>query len=127
MLFQGYRTTNWEKTPCNIMEHRVRTVHSGKTTGNNTYIIYSYTVNNIDYTSDSCYTSFILFDMSDADTGAQFWYPPGTKNYCYVNPHNPKEAVLKRGSPPNLWGFHALMGFIALVFMVGGSYQALRQ
>jgi len=127
ILFQGYRTTTWEKTPCNIMEHKVRTVRSGKTKSNNTYIIYSYTVNNVDYTSDCYYTSSILFDMRNADPEGQFWYPPGTKNYCYVNPHNPKEAVLKKGLPPNSWRLNAFMGFIALVFMVGGSYKALRK
>jgi len=47
-------------------------------------------------------------------------YPAGQESRCYVNPANPSEAVLKRGSL--LFGFIALFPLIFVLIGAGGLY-----
>ncbi len=52
-------------------------------------------------------------------------YPPGTRTVCYVNPEQPTEVILKRGSRGALYSI-----WFPLLFVAGGAgmvWNALRR
>ncbi|MEQ8169746.1 MAG: DUF3592 domain-containing protein [Candidatus Eremiobacterota bacterium] len=86
----------WIQTPCTIIKSERRvTGHDDE--GNRDYygyyIVYSYKVNNIEYKSDR-YTenSFPFVPSLAPDNEADF--AAGKNTDCYVNPSNPKKAIM---------------------------------
>ncbi len=109
----------WKKTSCQIARSSVTKTGTSKSPYR--FIVrYSYEYNARKYTSDvyrrdnknsKTYT--------DADELVRR-YPEGSENACYVNPSDPAQAVLKRGSL--LIGLFALLPLIFIFIGGGGLY-----
>ncbi len=86
----------WIQTPCTIIKSERRlTSHDDEENRDyyGYYVVYSYKVNNIVYKSDR-YTenSFPFVPSLAPDNAADF--AAGTRTDCYVNPSNPKKAIM---------------------------------
>jgi hypothetical protein len=93
---------NWRETSCTILSSEVQT-HSGSK-GSRTYSVavsYEYFVDDQRYVSTRY--KFMGGSSSGYDGKAEIVQRlgPGTKTVCYVNKHNPADAVLERGFPPS--------------------------
>jgi hypothetical protein len=108
---------DWVERPCVIVSSKVG-VHSDS--DGSTYSVdieYTYVVDGKQYKSDR-----YAFDVgsSSGRAGKQRvvdQYPAGSERTCYVDPRDPREAVLNRGFVPTLW-----FGLLPLVFVaVGGG------
>ena len=107
----------WRGTPCTIVSSNVGS-HSGSK-GGKTYsvdIVFRYEVEGRTFTGDRY--DFMGGSSSGYDGKAEIVnrYPPGVVATCYVNPHDPADAVLDRR-------FHAfyLIGLFPLLFVVVGA------
>ncbi len=108
-----YASRSWEKTPCVITESRVDTVSGGYAAS----FAYAYHWRGKIYYSRQLKPGGpdVEKNVSKADAVAA-QYPEGAKTVCFVNPVNPAEAVLMRGSL--LFG---LMALFPMVFVVIGG------
>lgn len=113
------RARSWQSVPCRVISSSVQS-HSGSK-GGTTYsvdILYAYAVDGKDYRSnryDFMGGSSSGYNGKDAIVKR---YRPGTKATCFVDPHDPAQAVLQRNFTPGM-----LVGLIPLVFLfigVGG-------
>ncbi|MEW6076639.1 MAG: DUF3592 domain-containing protein [Thermodesulfobacteriota bacterium] len=109
-----FKILSWEKTPCAIISGRVTTVSDGYAFE----VEYAYRVKGADYHSRQFKSGFFSSthdDVSKADALARR-YAPGADAFCFVNPDNPAEAVLARGS---LWT--GLLVLFPMIFVVIGG------
>lgn len=104
----------WEKTPCTIIAGRVTTVSDGYAFE----VEYGYRVKGTDYRARQFKPGHISSrqdDVSKADALAR-QYSSGVETFCFVNPANPAEAALARGS---LWT--GLLVLFPMVFVIIGG------
>jgi Protein of unknown function (DUF3592) len=106
---------NWPAVACRIISSRVQS-HSGKSTTYSIDILYAYNVDGREYRSNR-------YDFMGGSSGGYggkaeivSHYPPGATGPCYVNPHDPTEAVLERSLRPTM-----LVGLFPLVFLFLGA------
>jgi len=123
LLFTGFivrqtvtdvKSLSWEKTPCTITGGKVTTVSDGYAFE----VEYSYLVNGAAFRSRQFKPGIAGSthdDVSKADALAR-QYAPGVDTFCFVNPANPAEAVLARGS---LWT--GLLVLFPMIFVVVGG------
>lgn len=108
--------TDWEKTPCNILSSRVHIETDCDDTSYSVDILYHYTVQNKEYRSNQ----YSFFGNSPGSKRYQERivnrYPEGSVAICYVDPDDPRTAVLDRGFTVDI-----LPGLMPLVFVVLGG------
>ena len=113
----------WKRVPCTIVASEVREVG-----GESPYaaaISYQYDYDGRHYTGSAYKRGY---SASDTYSGAQTLvqrYPVGRATFCYVNPQNAAEAVLKRSSL--LIGFVALFPLFFVAIGAGGIYFTWRK
>ncbi len=108
-------SSRWIQTPCKIVSSRVGTNASSDGDTHFVDILYRYTFEGREYTSDR-YN--IVGGSSSGRAGKADIvkkYPRGSQAVCYVNPARPREAVLRPGITPM-----ALLGLIPLAFVAVG-------
>ncbi len=108
---------DWNETSCLVISNRVKT-HKGRGETYSVDIVYSYEINGKKYRSNRYH--FMVGITTGFRGKAAFVnrYPPGTKITCYVNPWNPRDAVIERGFTPLVYLLVGL--FIPLIFMLIG-------
>jgi len=118
---QSWTAAGWEEMPCRVTDSRC---YSG-THGTAVFVSvqYSYTYRGQNYSS-SRYSFFDgptigLRHRSKMEIVAQ--YPPGTATVCYVNPADPKQAVISRKAFPA-----GLQASLPLLFLIVGTAFMLR-
>jgi hypothetical protein len=107
---------SWTEVPCEILESRVAS-HAGE--DGSTYSVevrYRYTVDGREHTSDRY--QFLGGSSSGYEGKARVVerLPPGTRTVCYVDPEDPREAVLVRRLTAGY-----LFVFLPLVFVAVGA------
>ncbi len=115
---------SWVATPCRVLRAEVRSHDGDDGTTYSVYIFYEYEFRGQPYKCDRY--SFVGGSSSgyQAKTRIVEQYRSAAHPICYVNPHDPTQAVLQRG-------FHAgfLVALVPLVFLlvgVGGLVGVLR-
>jgi len=112
-----YQSSSWAPLTCRVISSSVG-YHAGDSDSGPTYSIdisYSYTVEGKEYTSDSYR---VVDSASSGESSKQEvvdQYTPGHEFTCYVNPNDPKDAVIRPG-------FHllALVGLLPLLLLLIG-------
>jgi len=116
-FFQGMAARDWVETPCHILSSEVK--RSAGSKGGSTYrpeINYTYQVDGRQYQSDRYQFGFRTSSSGrESKAAVVARYPRGKMAVCYVDPHNPQEAVLDRTPFPG--DFFTLF---PLIFVVGG-------
>jgi hypothetical protein len=111
-----WRAQSWAETPCTVLSSRVISSRGSKSTTYRPEITYSYRVNGRDYVS----AEYDLFGVSSSGRKGKDAvvrrFKPGSETVCYVDSHNPSEAVLNRAPSPIL-----LLGIIPLILIAIGS------
>jgi hypothetical protein len=105
---------HWPAVSCRVISSRVQ-AHSGKSTTYSADILYAYTVEGGEYHSNRY--DFLGGSSGGYGSAANIvaQYPAGATASCYVNPHDPTDAVLDREFTPAI-----LIGlFPAAFFFVG--------
>ena len=115
---------SWVATPCRVLRAEVRSHDSDDGTTYSVYILYEYKIDGQTYKSDRY--SFVGGSSSGCRGKARVveQYRTAAHPICYVDPHHPARAVLRRG-------FHAglLIVLVPLAFLlvgVGGAYGVLK-
>jgi len=109
------RAQSWTETPCTIVTSEVK-VHDGD--DGDTYSIdiqYEYTVDGLPYRGEKYH---FMPGASSGRKGKQAVvdrYPVGLATSCYVNPSDPREAVINRGLTMDMW-----WGLFPLPFLAVG-------
>ncbi|MCP4397864.1 MAG: DUF3592 domain-containing protein [bacterium] len=123
-LLKIMNARDWNETSCVVTFSRVKTHDGSKGRSYLVDILYSYEINGKEYRSNR-YHFMSGFSSGFSDTAAIVnRYPPGTEITCYVNPKNPRDAIIERGFTSDL-----LYGLIPLIFMLigaGGLFQEKR-
>lgn len=117
---QYFQSDSWLEVPCTVQSSRVQSHDSDDGTTYSVDIVYAYSVQGKEYRSGR-YT--FLGGSSSGYAGKAAivrQYPEGKQTTCYINPHNPAEAVLNREVGADL-----LFGLIPLVFMAVGLIGAI--
>jgi hypothetical protein len=100
---QSYR---WKETPCTIVESR-------RQPNSNDFVVrYRYVVNGLERTSSRFTKGFSESPDRAATERLLLEYPKDHPAICYVNPANPDEAILKRGS---LWSVTSILFSLSLL------------
>jgi len=106
---------SWVATPCQVLRAEVRSHDSDDGTTYSVYVLYQYNCNGQTYKNDRY--SFVGGSSSGYEGKARVaeQYRTAARPICYVDPHYPAQAVLKRG-------FHAglLIVLLPLVFLLIG-------
>ena len=108
-LYRNYQAKTWEKTPCKIiscefdMENYIE-------------LEYQYEIdNNIVTSHNYSYNPFSINYKKIPKL--KKLYIPGTNSFCYVNPENPKNAVISLKSYPK----HLLVLIVVLPLIIIGG------
>ena len=122
-VFATAQTYAWEAAPCTIDSIRIDEQHSE----NSPFTIavnYRYSYQGRNYTSSSFTADDARYDDYTEVQHLVEQYPVGEQATCYVNPDDPRQAVLQRGS---LWlGFAVLFPMIFVAIGLGGIYFTWR-
>lgn len=108
---------SWTEESCVVLESRV--AESADSDGGSTYkpeIVYSYSVGGVVRQSQRYEFSDVYSSGYDGKAEIVARYPPGLRTACYVNPADPREAVLNRGL-----SLVYLLGLIPLFFTAAGA------
>ncbi|OVE76166.1 hypothetical protein BVX97_01895 [bacterium E08(2017)] len=115
---QTFKTYAWHETECTITSSSVST--GG---GENPYeprIKYNYKVQGVTYTSDKVSRKSQGYSNYGKANRIALKYPVGGKATCYVNPEQPREAILKKDGPWVM--FFVLIPLIFVLVGGGGLY-----
>jgi hypothetical protein len=125
-VLANLRTYQWTRADCEVLSSAVRSTAEREERGGDysVEIEFRYSVHGQSHSS----RRWALKDESFSDYGeAQRLasrHPPGSRTVCYVDPANPEQAILKRGS---LWS--ALVILFPLLFVAiggGGMFFSIR-
>src|SRR5260221_4986637 len=116
-LGQIVQARNWREVPCTILTSKVESHSSSK--GGPTYsveVTYEYEVEAQRHVGKR--SKFMSGSSSGYDGKKEIVdrLSPGTKTICYVNKHDPDDAVIERGFTGDI-----LFGFIPLIFALIGA------
>jgi hypothetical protein len=106
---------SWETVPCTIVSSRLVSHSSGDGTTYSVEVVFRYTVDGDNYTAARYKFAGGSTSGAESKREAVRQLPPGKKTVCYINPHDPTDAVLIRGLTPDLW-----FGLIPLLFILIG-------
>src|SRR5579862_2986021 len=122
----GLQTWTWRPTECEVIHSGVRETdqHGRKTGGYYVDVQYRYTSGGRPFTSDR--HTLKAVSMSDYGKAERLAlaYGTGAKTTCYVNPSDPGQAILKRGSL--VFPFLVLFPLIFVGIGALGIYSAWR-
>lgn len=94
-----FAARSWQQIPCTIQESRLGVATGPKRDGRESRIevTYTYSLRGKEYSS-SRYDLLGAYTTTDQREKREILarYPKGTRTLCWVNPENPREAVLKR-------------------------------
>ncbi|MEM9305582.1 MAG: DUF3592 domain-containing protein, partial [Pseudomonadota bacterium] len=132
------RTSDWVEVEGAIRTSRVAFIKSqrkigvGYTTVNRygIQLTYEYTLNGMTYTSDQLRVgrSFELFDTeSQAYAAYEAHYTPGTRMPVFVNPAQPSEAYLLRGTAPGQGARSRWLGYGLMLLASLTAIKTIRQ
>ena len=116
-FFAAVRSYTWKKVPCTILRSAVaEEPFSPTVTHHVVKAEYSYNFGGREYKSTRFTTGKHQgsTDVTKAEQAAAR-LAPGRPSTCYVNPHNPNEAVLQRGE---LWGVLFLFAPLLIVGLI---------
>ncbi len=98
-VFRAVRASKWQKTPCYIQSCNLQEYKAKHGIRYRIKMSYRYEFKGKEYTSDS----YSLIDETDPSITPEErhdfirqYYGKGKKNFCYVNPKNPEEAVITK-------------------------------
>lgn len=116
---------SWAEASCTVLESRVEENSDSDGTTYRVFVRYAYEVAGREY--DSTRYDFLDFWSSGYDGKARVVarHPPGARVPCWVDPQDPREAVLDRSL-----GWRYSLGLFPLVFVavgLGGLVWAVRQ
>ena len=95
----AYQSKNWQMYPCKIIDSEVITRKYPREDRkyHNVKILYEYVINDVKYQSEQCgFGSYSHFSDYEEASDIVRQYPSQKQTVCYVNPANPKDAVLTR-------------------------------
>ncbi|HOP98860.1 MAG TPA: DUF3592 domain-containing protein, partial [Verrucomicrobiota bacterium] len=124
-VFKIVSARNWTKVPCTVVSSEVGSHHDSDGTTYSVSILYRYEIDGREYKANR-------YDFMGGSSSGRAGkeeivrrHPPGHRTFCYVNPSDPTDAVLKPGFTPTMW-----FGLFPLVFVAvgaGGTVYALRE
>jgi hypothetical protein len=124
-FYEGRLTYSWIETPCTIKSSEItwKGGNPKKNISSNpySYIVYVYKVNNIEYSSNCIYYAAFPFNLYDSQGDYAYDYRKGSQKKCYINPNNPQQAVLIKGT--NTFtdvGIFFTAGIVFLVCLIWG-------
>lgn len=122
-ILQVVGARDWHEVSCVIVNSKVVESSSGDGSGTSYRIevLYMYEVDGRRYQS-SRYEFFDLLAWTAGKQAVVDLYPPGKRTVCYVDPNDPREAVINRGLPAGVW-----WGFIPALLVVIGIKGILWQ
>ncbi|MEO1994762.1 MAG: DUF3592 domain-containing protein [Planctomycetaceae bacterium] len=106
---------DWVATPCEIVNSAVERRRGGDGPVFVWDLKYRYTFAGIEYPGDQY--NFIVFDNSSASKQKHSrarQYLRGSQHVCYVDPHNPQNAVLSREFSSEMWWGLFPLPFVAI-------------
>lgn len=120
-----FQARDWQTTPCRVILSEVKT-HSGEDGPTfSVNILYAYEIGGREYRANRYHFMGGSSSGYDGKAAVVRRYPPGMKAVCYVNPHDPTDAVLERGFTVGMW-----WGLLPVAFVlvgVGGFGFVLRR
>jgi hypothetical protein len=114
-LWQGVRTRSWKSIPC-VIEKAEITWHQGWTGTHYVSARYRYEVDGISHVG----TRFRGAGDSTHDPKILEQFVPGTAANCYVNPRDPRQAVLRLDIDWKTWFCPFLMAGTVIIFVACG-------
>ncbi len=115
-IYGVLRARSWVETPCTIVSSEVKTHHDDEGETYSIYIVYNYTFDGRQYQSERY--DFAMGSSSGYKGKKRIvdQHPPGSQHVCYVDPNNPKEAVINRSFRGEF-----LIGLFPLIFVAVGG------
>jgi hypothetical protein len=106
----------WPATPCTVLSSEVKSHSDSDGTTYSVHIVYRYTAGGSEHQADRY--DFMGGSSSGYNSKAAIVrrYPPGKEAVCYVNPHDPHDAVLEPQFTPMM-----LIGLFPLLFVAVGA------
>lgn len=116
-FYNALRSRTWAAVPCQILKSRVVEESSGYGLRYELLVEYAYAFGGREYSSRR-FTTSQSQTMSTASEmeRARIQYAEGKTAVCFVNPRNPSEAVLERGT---LWGGLFLLAPLLIIGLMG--------
>lgn len=119
-------TRSWHETPCVIVASSVQSQRPSPNSNiaHRALIRYSYEFQGQKHTSSRIKRVDSATSHEHLARGTVAAYPVGLQTVCYVNPEDPTQALLKRGSRGALYSI-----WFPILFVVGGlgiTWNALR-
>lgn len=118
----------WQPVPCTVVSSQVTTHTDSDGTTYGVEVVYAYEVSGQRYTSDR--RSFGIDGSSSGYKGKKRFvdaHPPGLAMTCYVDPADPREAVLERGVARSfLWSLFPLPFLAAGFFIMRAGVKQTR-
>jgi hypothetical protein len=102
-ILTGLGADDWLATPCRIISSQIITESARRGQNHRPDVVYSYQVAGQEYRSNR----IVFTDTSSRDVAVGQAvidrYPPGIVVMCYVDPHDPSQAVLDRALGKGAW------------------------
>lgn len=111
---------SWRETPCRVVASQVRSHEGDDSTTYSVDILYAYERGGKEYRSNRYQFLGGSSGGYDGKAAIVSRLPPGTETLCWVNPHDPTEAVLVRGFTKA-----HLIGLVPLLFVLAGGAGVL--
>ncbi|MCA9433841.1 MAG: DUF3592 domain-containing protein [Candidatus Omnitrophica bacterium] len=116
---QANEARDWVEVPCTILSSEVESHDSGDSITYSPHIVYRYTYEGKEYTSERYDFRGGSSSFYDRHAEVVRSYPSGSETVCWIDPENPSEAVLNRDfGLGELWPFLILMGILVLIFLL---------
>jgi hypothetical protein len=122
-VLRSLEARNWKETPCTIISSSVRP-EGGRGGSWSVDIKYRYEFDGVEFVADR----HGFFQKSSSDRSSMDLivarFPAGRGCACWVDPRDPREAVLERGITGDVWP-GILAPLLLFLFGAGGIYWAL--
>jgi hypothetical protein len=116
---------SWRETPCIVLTSRVGESSDSDSTTYKVEVLYAYTVDGRSYQSDR-------YSFETGSSSTRGWkekavasLSPGTRTTCWVDPADPRQAVISRGFSRDLF-FLVPLTSVFLLVGVGGMVWVLK-
>ena len=118
-VHQLHRSSNWSQTSCTVLSSEVRIESQYHGQSYHPKITYSYKVAGAEYQSSGLdFSGGLDASYSDAEKIVAS-FPAGLNTFCYYNPNNPSESVLRRTfSPDWLFGLFSPGFVMTSIFLI---------
>jgi hypothetical protein len=115
-LVKFVQARHWPEAPCEIISSRVKTSSGSEGSTHRVDILFSYSAGGKVHKSNRYNFSWGSTSGYAGKKAVVKAYPPGRRTTCYINPHDPYEAVLNRNLPSDTW-----FAVIPLLFIAVGG------